>query len=106
MTEGWRAEEALIRAKEEWELTFDSVPDLIAIIDNEHRILRANRAMLQRLGIEPAQCVGLHCYEIVHDAPGPPDSCPHASAWPTGRPIAGNCMKIAWGATSLSPRPL
>jgi PAS domain S-box-containing protein len=85
MTEDGRAGKALIRAKEEWELTFDSVPDLIAIIDNEHRILRANRAMLQRLGIEPAQCVGLHCYEIVHDAPGPPDFCPHARSLADGQ---------------------
>jgi K+-sensing histidine kinase KdpD len=37
-------------AKQEWERTFDAVPDLIAIIDAQHHILRANRAMAERHG--------------------------------------------------------
>ena len=52
-----KAEKALLQAKEEWERTFDSVPDLIAILDNNHRIVRANRAMAERLGMTPGQCV-------------------------------------------------
>ena len=42
-----------MRAKQEWERTFDAVPDLIAILDNDHRILRGNRAMAQALGEAP-----------------------------------------------------
>jgi PAS domain S-box-containing protein len=45
ITERKRAEESLVRAKEEWELTFDSVPDMIMILDNHHRIMRVNKAM-------------------------------------------------------------
>ena len=37
VTEKRRAEEEIHRAKEEWERTFDSVPDLIAILDERHR---------------------------------------------------------------------
>ena len=73
-----RAEEGLLRAKQEWERTFDSVPDLIAILDAQHRIVRANRAMAQRLGMTPAQCAGLICFECVHTTDGPPGFCPHA----------------------------
>ncbi|MGE5664771.1 MAG: GAF domain-containing protein, partial [Deltaproteobacteria bacterium] len=40
-----RAEEALRRAKEDWEQTFNTVPDLIAILDSDHRIIRVNKAM-------------------------------------------------------------
>jgi PAS domain S-box-containing protein len=47
ITERKQAEEALVRAKEDWERTFASVPDLIAIIDNQHRVLRVNAAMAQ-----------------------------------------------------------
>ena len=43
----------LARAKQDWERTFDAVPDLIAIIDPQHRILRANRTMAERLGTPP-----------------------------------------------------
>ncbi|MDD4248678.1 MAG: MEDS domain-containing protein, partial [Methanosarcina sp.] len=40
-----RAEEAAVKAAKDWEQTFDAVPDLIVIIDNDCRIVRANRAM-------------------------------------------------------------
>jgi PAS domain S-box-containing protein len=71
------AQAKLLRAKEEWERTFDSVPDLIGIVDNQHRIIRANRELAKRLGLTPEQCVGLHCYEAVHGSDRPPEFCPH-----------------------------
>ena len=74
----FRADEALHRAKEEWERTFNSIPDLIAILDNQHHVLRVNEAMAQRLGVKPEECVGLHCYEAVHGATCPPAFCPHS----------------------------
>jgi PAS domain S-box-containing protein len=80
-----RAEEALVRAKEEWERTFDTVPDLIAILDDHHRILRVNRAMAQKLGREPEQCVGLPCYKYVHGLSAPPAFCPHTCTVKDGR---------------------
>jgi PAS domain S-box-containing protein len=52
-------------------------PDLIAVIDEEHRIVRANRAMAQRLGLTPDQCIGKFCYEAVHELGCPPEFCPH-----------------------------
>jgi PAS domain S-box-containing protein len=61
-----------------WELTFDAVPDAIAIIDAEHRILRVNRTMAERLGVPPEACIGQHCYACVHGLDAPPDFCPHS----------------------------
>ncbi len=78
ITEQKLAEESLIRAKEEWELTFDSVPDMIAILDNRHRIMRVNQSMAQRLGFTPQECVGLPCYKFVHGTSAPPPFCPHS----------------------------
>jgi len=72
-----QAEQAALRAKEEWERTFDAVPDAIAILDEDHRIMRANRAMAARLGLTPDQCVGQHCYSVVHGTDSPPGFCPH-----------------------------
>jgi len=77
ITQRKQAEDEIVRAKEEWERTFASVPDLITILDNEHRVLRVNEAMARRLGLNPAECVGLHCYEAVHGTSGPPAFCPH-----------------------------
>ena len=76
ITDNKRAEAALVRAKEEWERTFDATPDLIALIDVDHRIVRANRAMTERLGCTPEQAAGLLCWEAVHGLQAPPDSCP------------------------------
>jgi PAS domain S-box-containing protein len=71
-------ERAFVQAKEEWERTFDAVPDLIAIIGMEHRILRINRAMAKSLGISPEKAIGLKCYDVVHRSKIPPQICPHA----------------------------
>ena len=84
-TERNLAEEALRRAKEEWERTFDSVPDLIAIMDNRHRIVRANRAMAEGLGVTPEGCIGLACHLAIHGTDGPPESCPHLLTLRDGR---------------------
>ncbi len=73
-----RAEDAITRAKREWEMTFDTVPDLIMIVDPQYRIARINRAMAERLHREPSQCVGTFCYQLVHDSDAPPHECPHA----------------------------
>jgi PAS domain S-box-containing protein len=85
ITELKRAEDALRRAKEEWEQTFDTVPDMVAIPDNHHRIVRANRAMTNRLRITPDECVGARCYEVVHGLPYPPAFCPHSQTCCDGK---------------------
>lgn len=77
ITERMRTEEALRRAKEEWERTFDAVPDLIAILDEKHRVVRANRAMADRLKCTPEECVGVPCHVAVHGTEAPPAFCPH-----------------------------
>ncbi len=77
ISERKRAEEALLQAKEEWERTFDAVPDLICILDENNRILRANRAMAEVLGFSPEEAVGKVCYQVIHGSNSPPDYWPH-----------------------------
>ena len=75
----------LALAKQDWERTFDAVPDLIAIIDLQHRILRANRGMAERLGADPEACIGLTCYHCVHNLDASPHFCPHDQTLADGR---------------------
>jgi PAS domain S-box-containing protein len=77
ITERKRIEQAILLAKQEWERTFDAVPDLVAILDNQHHIMRLNRSMAERLGRTPQECIGLKCYESVHGTACAPDYCPH-----------------------------
>ena len=79
------AVEELQQAKTEWERTFDSVPDLIAILDDKHQIRRANRAMADRLKLSPGQCVGLHCAKAVHGSDHPISDCPHSRTLADGK---------------------
>ena len=77
ITERKMAEEENLLARKEWERTFDSVPDLIAILDKERRIIRANRAMAERLGTIPDHLTGQFCFMTLHESQCPPAQCPH-----------------------------
>ena len=68
-----------------WERAFNSVPDLIAILDCHHRIVRVNQPMAEKLGRTPEKCVGLKCYESVHGLNEPPSFCPHTLALADGK---------------------
>jgi len=57
-----RTLQQITRAKQEWERTLDSVSDLIAIMDTNHRIRRVTRAMANRLGVFPKEIIGKTCY--------------------------------------------
>ena len=85
ITDRKRSEAALRRVKEEWERTFDAVPDLIFILDQEHRIVRCNRAMAEALGVNPKQLVGRICYETIHGLQKAPDFCPHGKLLQDGQ---------------------
>lgn len=85
VTEQRRMESDLLHAKEEWERTFDSVPDLIAIMDTNHRLTRVNRAMARQLGTSPEKIIGAHCYNLAHGSDLPPHFCPHTQLLRDGK---------------------
>ncbi|MBP1728471.1 MAG: sensor hybrid histidine kinase [Deltaproteobacteria bacterium] len=107
ITERKQAEEELRRSRDEWELTFNSVPDLIAIIDDRHRIARVNRAMAEQLGRAPGDCVGLHCYQAIHGSILPPEFCPHSRTLDDGEEHAEEVFVESMGGDFLvSTTPL
>jgi PAS domain S-box-containing protein len=85
LSERKKTEQALKQASFEWERTFDSVPDLIAILDDKFTILKVNRAMARQLGVTQTQCIGLTCYESIHGLNEPPEFCPHAKTLQDGK---------------------
>lgn len=62
ITERKKTERILERAKQEWESTFDAVPDLIALIDDQHRVRRINRPFAKRLQRTPQECIDQVCF--------------------------------------------
>ena len=78
-------EKKLVQANHEWQQTFDIMPDLIAILDTDHRIVRVNRAMASALKVEANDAPGLVCYQHVHGADTAPATCPHRRLLADGR---------------------
>ena len=106
ITERQRAEAALRRAKQEWERTFDAVPDLIAILDQHHRIVRINRTMAEVLGAKPEVLIGRACYEVMHHASGPLPICPHSQLLDDGQEHIAELRELGRDfLVSASPLP-
>jgi two-component system sensor kinase FixL len=107
-TERRLTEASLAQAKLEWEQTFDALPDLIMVLDHESRIVNANQAVADRLGIPRDQCVGQVCYELIHHVDGPPANCPHRRFQVDGRSHAAEISDRWLGGdflVSVSPLP-
>jgi PAS domain S-box-containing protein len=85
ITDRKRAEAEAVRARDDWERTFEAVPDMILILDQSHRIVRANKAMAERLGCAAEELVGRYCYEVLHGTDAPPEDCPHTQLLVDGR---------------------
>src|SRR5579864_682110 len=64
--ENARLQGAIRAGKEEWERTFDAIPDSIMLLDRECRIVRANRATVELLGLPYDQVLGKHCFTVTH----------------------------------------
>jgi PAS domain S-box-containing protein len=75
-----QAEREVFKAKEEWELTFDALNEVVTIHDQEMRIIRANKATGSLLGVDPAALIGRYCYEVFRDATEPCPDCPELLA--------------------------
>ena len=76
VTETRTAKQALMRAKEEWELTFDSVQDLMGIFDTDFRIMKINATMEKVTGVEEKNAIGRYCYEVTGCPEGSLENCP------------------------------
>jgi hypothetical protein len=81
-----KAEEKVKKASEEWIKTFEAIRDFVFILDREHRIVKANKAMCEALNKRPDELVGKHCYEVVHGTLEPWPDCPLSKTLTTRMP--------------------
>jgi diguanylate cyclase (GGDEF)-like protein/PAS domain S-box-containing protein len=85
ITERKRAEEALSRSEEEKSLILSSLTELVAYEDKQLRVIWANQAAAESVGLSVEQLVGRHCYEIWGRRTEPCIGCPVTKAIKTGR---------------------
>jgi len=96
-----QAEEALIRAKEDWENTFDAIADLVMLLDSEHRIVRVNKAAAEALNTTKESLVGKKCYEVIHGQSHPIEQCPMIFTMKTGKPRTREIIEARMGKTFI-----
>jgi PAS domain S-box-containing protein len=85
----------------ELERAFPSLPEMVAIIDRQYRIVRVNEAVARRIGIRAEECIGRHCYEIMHGLSEPPESCPHSRALKDGCSHVEEVHEERWGTVLM-----
>jgi len=80
-------EKKIEEAAKAWEVTFNSITDMISIHDRDYKIVRVNKAFADVFKTNPDEVIGKTCYEVVHCRKEPWPVCPHKQALETGQPV-------------------
>lgn len=57
--------EEILRSHRQWSNTFESIQDMVLLHDSQYHILKANPALLSRVGKSQADVVGQRCEEVL-----------------------------------------
>lgn len=75
--EGARLYEQVSLAENELKNIFESISDLVYIVDNDYNIQKVNRAVCNLVGLEMDGIVGKKCYEVFHNIDTVWEKCLH-----------------------------
>lgn len=79
-----RAERALRESSRGWLDIFNSLDDLVLMIDTEYKIIQVNKAVVELAGKHGKEIIGQKCYQLIHGKDEPVANCP-----------AARCLKTA-----------
>ncbi len=85
ITERIEYEKEILRAKNNWETTFNTVPDLISLLDLNHNIVIMNKSAYHELNLQLDSCNNVKCHKIFHNTDYPPSYCPHTKLLNDGK---------------------
>jgi PAS domain S-box-containing protein len=72
--------EQIVRSRNEWASTFNCIADYIFVHDAEYRVLRANQALLNRLGVAHEEISGQECERVLPGGESSWRQCPYCSS--------------------------
>jgi PAS domain S-box-containing protein len=75
-----------------WQQTFDSIGDLISIIDADFNIIKVNRAFADYFGIDLKDVTNKKCYDLFHAEGEPVANCPHVVTMNEDRPMTSEIV--------------
>lgn len=84
-TDQKRDQKEIKNAKEQWEATFNAIPDWVSITNKDYKIIQSNKASKKIIGLSHEQIVGKLCYKIVHELDHPIMECPQVKAFKSNR---------------------
>jgi PAS domain S-box-containing protein len=76
ITDQKQIEAKMKRIIQEWEITFNSISDMVFIQNNDFLIIRANRTFAEFLNMTPEECIGKKCHQLLHSKNESPSFCP------------------------------
>lgn len=79
-------QDSLIKAKNDWEDSFNTINDAITIHDKNYNIIRANRAAEELLKLPFSVIRNQKCFSSYHGTDQPPAGCPSCDTLLSGRP--------------------
>ncbi len=71
-----KAERECIRAREEWERTFDAIEDFVTILDTNRRVVRMNRTIREAFKCSAKDHTGVRCHELFYGKDRMCKNCP------------------------------
>ncbi len=87
-SERLRVEETLKQAEQEKQAILDSLVEHVVYHDMDMKVLWANRAACESVGLPCEELIGRQCYEIWAKRSDPCEDCPVEKARETGQPQA------------------
>ena len=82
--ENMKLVEQVLRSHRQWANTFDSIQDVVLVHDAEFRVMRANRALLERLARSVADLAGETCEKVLPHTNSEWKGCPYCPATEDG----------------------
>lgn len=89
------------QARESWERTFNAISDVVTVLDNDLRIVRANAFTSDSLGKPLSEILGHHCFELFQGRSHPCEGCPVLRAFATGDSQSGEIAYVRPGGDML-----
>jgi PAS domain S-box-containing protein len=100
LTEQRKLEKKIRESKRNLEAIFDGIQDQLSIQAPDYRILRVNRAVVEKYHTTYQELIGKKCYEAYHQRSLPCEKCPLAITVETKKP-AYSIMGISEEETTL-----
>jgi PAS domain S-box-containing protein len=87
VTEKKKMKEMVMQSRQDWEDTFNTIPDMITIHDKDYNIIMANKAAKENLHLPDfLQEFPNKCFKYYHGTEAPPEGCPSCNCYKTERP--------------------